>query len=126
MEAAKLPGERRPIPLEPAELANDLPTSAADIDAFNARMFDYYNNRLAAAPLLLDRHSLYSRRSSRIRHLMLLLDYSVWLWWYQIGGCIVPSSANVSSFWSCQAARYSILNVPLLQGPWLIKAREAC
>ncbi|KAK9825103.1 hypothetical protein WJX74_008848 [Apatococcus lobatus] len=45
VEAAKLPSERRPIPLEPAELEHDLPTSAADVDAFNARMFDYYNNR---------------------------------------------------------------------------------
>lgn len=53
VEAAKLPGERRAVPLEPAELANDLPTSAADVDAFNARMFDYYNNRSAAVPCLL-------------------------------------------------------------------------
>ncbi len=45
VEAAKLPVERRAIPLAPAELEGDLPTSAADIDAFNARMFDYYNNR---------------------------------------------------------------------------------
>ena len=45
VEAAKLPSERRPIPLAPAELENDLPTAPADVDAFNARMFDYYNNR---------------------------------------------------------------------------------
>ena len=49
VEAAKLPAERRPIPLAPAELESEMPTSAADIDAFNARMFDYYNNRFEIA-----------------------------------------------------------------------------
>ena len=52
-EAAKLPSERRAIPPAPPELENDLPTSAPDIDAFNSRMFDYYNNRSEAAlPIL--------------------------------------------------------------------------
>jgi hypothetical protein len=43
-EAAKLPRERRQLPVEPACDFSQLPTTASGIDDFNARMFEHYNS----------------------------------------------------------------------------------
>lgn len=43
VEATKPKPQRRALPKIPEELQQPLPTNAADIDAFNARMFDFWN-----------------------------------------------------------------------------------